>query len=362
VQRTLDVPYTCNIPHTAATTPAHPSLYGHGLLGDKSEANGGSAEDLRLRGFAVCAVDWIGMAFEDAANVASILADFSNFPSLADRAQQGFVNFMYLGRALSHPQGVVTNAAFKNDNGQPLLATGELYYDGNSQGAIMGGALTALAPDFTRASLGVPGMNYSTLLNRSSDWEGPLVREDPIQDQPAFGAIMYTNYPDPIDQQIGMALIQMLWDRAEANGYAHHMTSDPLSNTPAHQVMLQVAFGDHQVANISAEVEARTIGAHMKAPALDTGLHWSVDPHFGLPASQFGVPGESHLVYWFSAGKGLETPPNGNLPATAGADPHGHPRGDNRGSDQKARFLLHGDLIDVCNGGPCITTDASRAN
>ena len=42
----------------------------------------------------------------------------------------------------------------------------------------MGGALTAVAPDFTRASLGVPAMNYSVLLPRSVDFDqfaaGPL--------------------------------------------------------------------------------------------------------------------------------------------------------------------------------------------
>ena len=35
----------------------------------------------------------------------------------------------------------------------------------------MGGALTAVAPDFNRAVLGVPGMNYSTLLQRSVDFD-----------------------------------------------------------------------------------------------------------------------------------------------------------------------------------------------
>ena len=35
----------------------------------------------------------------------------------------------------------------------------------------MGGSLTALAPDFDRAVLGVPGMNYSTLLRRSVDFD-----------------------------------------------------------------------------------------------------------------------------------------------------------------------------------------------
>ena len=119
--------------------------------------------------------------------------------------------------------------------------------------------------------LGVPGMNYSTLLNRSSDWEG------------AYGEIAYATYPDKIDQQLAFGLLQMLWDRAEGNGYAHHMTRDPLPNTPPHQVLLQVAFSDHQVANVTAEVEARTIGAFLHSPAVPDGLHWSVDPNFGLP-------------------------------------------------------------------------------
>ena len=35
----------------------------------------------------------------------------------------------------------------------------------------MGGGLTAVAPDFERAVLGVPGMNYSTLLQRSVDFD-----------------------------------------------------------------------------------------------------------------------------------------------------------------------------------------------
>ncbi len=49
-------------------------------------------------------------------------------------------------------------------------ASGRLFYDGNSQGGIEGGGLTAVAPDFDRAVLGVPGMNYSTLLTRSVDF------------------------------------------------------------------------------------------------------------------------------------------------------------------------------------------------
>ena len=64
-------------------------------------------------------------------------------------------------------------------------------------------------------------------------------------------------------------MIQSLWDRGEPNGYANHMTTDPLPGTPEHHVMIEMAYGDHQVANASTEVEARTIGASLRQPAID---------------------------------------------------------------------------------------------
>ena len=60
-----------------------------------------------------------------------------------------------------------------------------------------------------------------------------------------------------------------MWDRGEPNGYANHMTTDPLPDTPAHKVLIEMAYGDHQVANVPTEVEARTIGAPLRRPALD---------------------------------------------------------------------------------------------
>jgi hypothetical protein len=374
VQPTVDVEFVCNIPRGADTTPAHPTLYGHGLLGGRGEANGSSTASLRRLGFAPCAVDWWGMSFSDVPNVALILADLSRFPSLADRAQQGFLNFLYLGRALLHPQGLGADPAFRGPQGQRLLAPGELFYDGNSQGGIMGGSLVALAPDLTRAKLGVPAMNYSTLLNRSSDWEAdaPLAERVPgVLDDPtdptccvAYADAYTTSYPSVIDQQLGYALLQMLWDRAEANGYAHHLTDDPLRNTPKHQVMLQVAFSDHQVANVAAEVEGRTIGARLHVPAVPAGLHWAADPTFGFtpwnPAEQGSLVGRSVLVYWHSTDRGLTTPPNGNTPPRVGEDPHSDPRKDRDASHQVAQFLLTGTVIDVCGGGPCLTDATKR--
>ena len=118
--------------------------------------------------------------------------------------------------------------------------------------------------------------------------------------------------------------------------------------------MLQVAFGDHQVANATAEIEARTIGAKLKAPGLAPGLHWSRDPAFGLQTVSGDQPHVgSVLVYWYANGYGLATPPDANLPDGAGKDPHGAPRAYSRATDQVVRYLLTGDLVDVCGGGPC---------
>ncbi len=278
-------------------------------------------------------------------------------PSMADRSQQGFLNFLYLGRALIHPKGLATAAAFKSADGTPLFKTGELFYDGNSQGGIMGGALTALSPDVRRATLGVTGMNYSTLLNRSVDWEGPLVNPDGDPPIPSYSSILYSMFPNKMEQQLVMALLQMLWDRAEADGFAQHMTSDPLPNTPKHQVLMHVALGDFQVTNFAAEVEARTIGARVMDTALMPGRHWTVDGSFfgllGFPRAADGsiLPWNgSALVYWDS---GNLPPPNFNVPPSEeGGDPHEDPRRDPRGADQKVTFWLTGNIVDVMNGGP----------
>src|SRR6185295_5536852 len=95
---------------------------------------------------------------------------------------------------------------------------------------------------------GVPGMNFSTLLRRSSDFD-------------TYAIGLYNAYPDEGERPLLLSLMQLLWDRGEADGYAQHMTTDPLPNTPAHHVLMHVALGDHQVSNYAADVEARTIGA-----------------------------------------------------------------------------------------------------
>jgi hypothetical protein len=383
--------FICNVPRSAvdgaSVDPARPSLYGHGLLGSAGEVNGSNVAAMgNEHNLVFCATDWAGFSTGDVPTVLTILQDLNNFPKLVDRTQQGWVNFLYLGRLMIHPDGFASDPAFRmGAQAESVIDPSRLYYDGNSQGGILGGGLTAVAPDFNRAVLGVPGMNYSTLLRRSSDFppyaEGkftgavceqiPEEIRDPLmidcdglpQDTPLG---LYDNYPDELERPLILSMMQMLWDRGEANGYAHHMTSDPLPDTPAHNVLLHVAFGDHQVTQWSAEVEARTIGASVHWPALDEGRHPddegtadgpspADDPLFGIPAIGSYPFAGSALVYWDSTiARDVFPPPTTNTAPTQGTDPHGHPRADPDAREQKSAFLDDpGVVIDVCGGAPC---------
>jgi hypothetical protein len=347
--------FVCTIPRKqtdGAAGPARASLYGHGLLGQATEVSAGNVKAMaNEHNFVFCATPWAGMSREDVPNVATILLDLSNFASLADRAQQGMVNFMYLGRAMIHPQGLGTHPAFQTGTvPHSVLDTSALYYDGNSQGGIMGGSLAAVAPDFTRAVLGVPAMNYSTLLRRSVDFD-------------QYAVIMYNTYPDEGERPLILSIIQLLWDRGEANGYAHHMTDDPLPGTPAHKVLMHPAFGDHQVANAAADVEARTIGAKATPTPLSPGRSYEKEPLFGIERLA-AFPYDGSAIVYFDNGpiragvdSGVATPPSTELPPRPpdyGADPHSAPRSAVHGRVQKSEFLKPGGrVVDVCGGKPC---------
>jgi hypothetical protein len=367
--------FTCNIPRHDG--PLRPALYGHGLLGDhRSEINQGQLKDLSIEhGFLFCAVDWNGMAFRDVPTIVQMLQDLSRFPALTDHVQQGYLGFLFLGRAMLHDQGIFTDPAFDGT----AVDRSTLVYDGNSQGGIYGGALTAISPDIRKATLGVPGMNYSTLLRRSVDFDTYAhgnfegVETD---------AGLYDNYPNELERPLILGLMQMLWDRSDPNGYAHHMTSDPLPNTPQHDVLLHVGFGDHQVADVTTEVEARTIGARVHRPLLEPGRdRYRERPYPGRPLGEafsgvdslgglgYSATG-SGVVFWdigpyrgaperiaaCNGGlgdHGTLPPPAGYEPPRLGCDPHEFPRRSAAARRQKSAFLrADGRIEDVC-GGPC---------
>lgn len=347
---------------------ARPSLYGHGLLGSASEVKGGTGNNIDIMAdthqMMFCATDWSGFASEDAGYAVQALQDFSLLRPVFDRQQQGFLNFMFLARLLKHDSGLRSNPAFQA-GGIPVFDNSTVYYDGNSQGGILGGALMGVIQDVTRGVLGVPGMGYSLLLRRSVDFEDYSLFMSGSATGPTGGG-----YPSVKDQGFLLSAAQMLWDRAESSGYAYHIQNHPLPNTPAHAVLLQVAYGDHQVSMWSAEMMARTIGAYLRIPALEEGRHPDSNPYVALQPVPAGDVTGSVLTIWDNGPLGGDSihggtvaPPSSNtapFEPDYGYDPHSLPRKDPVAQAQKSAFLKpdgEGKFVDTCDPGVPCTTD-----
>lgn len=312
---TWEAPFTCILPRASENSPTQATsglgaiIFGHGLMQDNRTTESLGYYPSALEGVA-CGTDWLGLSSSDLTqhllrmiNVIGGGSDLSIFASLPDRTQQGYINTLYLARALAHEDGFASLDEFKS-GGNPIFEISQndpgddLGYYGVSLGGINGGATTALAPDWERATLAVPGMGFSTLLTRSTQFN-------------QFLPTVYAAYTDPIDRSIGMSMLQTLWDRGEPSAYAKSMLDGSLG-TERHEVLIQESFGDHQVANTQTQTLARTIGATAKGPILAPGRiadlatnpdpdgkylftdMADVDPYWNIPVAQssaFNVAG-----------------------------------------------------------------------
>jgi hypothetical protein len=257
-----DIPFTAIIPCSLVQpTPqaGRPIFYGHGLLGTGAGEVG--ADNLRNLaqnyGFVIAATDWQGFAAADLGTIVGFIGDFSGFRKLPERLHQGILNQLVLARLLGSPHGLAADPAFQFDDGTghmvSVIDPTEVYYYGNSQGGIEGGVVMAIAQEVTRGVLGVAAANYSTLLQRSVDFN-------------PFFVLLRGAYPDDLNRALVYPLIQQLWDRAEPNGYDHHTVANPLPNTPAHKVLVHMATGDAEVSNLGTEIMVRSMGIPQIAP------------------------------------------------------------------------------------------------
>jgi hypothetical protein len=348
-------PFYCIIPDVATPgDPARGSIYGHGLLGSGTQITADYIEALaREHNFIICATDWWGMSSGDVPYDVSALGDLNGFPAVVDRLQQGVLNTLFLSRLMRTSDGLASDPAFQQ-GGKSLLDTSSGYYYGNSQGGIMGGITTAVAPDFTHSVLGATGMDYGgLLLQRSTDFT-------------AYATFLYGQagtggYPDTSIHPLLLDLMQQLWDRGEADGYAARMTSDPLPKTPAHQVLMETAYGDFEVSQYAASVEARTIGAKVHEPALNIPpRNQDRNLFYKIPAIPRYPYDGSGIVIWDTGPKLVQPPPITNTPPIPSdvpplnLNPHFDPRNTPAARTQMSAFLMpNGRIVDTCHGDPC---------
>ena len=190
--------------------------------------------------------------------------------------------------------------------------------------------------------LGVPGMNYSVLLLRSKDWATYALVFDPA-------------YPDQLERPLVLDILQLMWDRGEADGYAQHMTGDPFADTPAHAVLLHAALGDFQVTHVPGRGRgaddrrlARAAPWPTRAGCRSSGRS-GASPRSGRSRStarrsSCGTPARATTA----------PPPLTNTAPDVGEDPHENPRATPAAREQKSAFLMPaGTVIEVCGTDPC---------
>jgi hypothetical protein len=261
--------------------------FGHGQLGAKEQVLGfqeiAAAENLAAFG-----LDWKGFAHDDVPTVITAIVggDMSKFRAIPERMHQGFLNFLMAMRTLSREAqvgGSTLNQALTDSCGGAMLDGTKRYYFGGSQGGILGACIMALSTDIERGLIAVPGQSYNLLLNRSVNFD-------------EYSGQLYGNYGwNALDIQMNLALIQGLWDRGEPTGYSKYIRTNRLPGTPAHEVLMQVSKGDHQVTNLGAHIMARTIGGVVNLAPLIRPV-WGIDvvsgPHTGssMVEVDFGNP------------------------------------------------------------------------
>jgi len=367
--------FSCIIPEKAFEKPAKLLLYGHGTLGSLSEIG---AEDVRALAadynYVICATNWLGQAVSDYLQAYKFLIDASEFPPLAERVHQGILNTLFLGRLMKRPDGLVSHELFRGRDGQPIIDTRELYFDGNSQGALLGGTATAISQDWTRAVLGVAGMNYSLILRRSNSFA-----QEPLGIFPSLAETFDRSYGE-LEQPLVLALVQMLWDRVDLNGHARHLLRSGDPDTPEKQVLIHVAHADHAVPNVASEILVRTLDVSVREPLLIGQGRASNEAAASVPPSrtseeyshrpfqrdprEIGIAKDLgfNAVLWDTGA--CPTPLENRVPTEDPdrEDPHDEIRKDLDVMRQKAAFLQpNGEILDFCPENQlCFTADVKQ--
>ncbi|MCA9539099.1 MAG: hypothetical protein KC620_09430 [Myxococcales bacterium] len=326
-----DAEFVVLVPHSALNgDPVGLIQYGHGLNASWRQADARQhLQTANRQGYIYFAASMIGMSSEDVDGIIGILYDLNRFPWLIDRLHQGMLEWTLIARAMKHRLADLPEI---RDRG--IVIDGDrLFYEGDSQGGIYGATHMAISPDVMRGMLGVPGQNYSILLQRSVDF-------DP------FFLILDGVYQDRRDQQVLLGMMGVLWDSIDSSGQYRHIVAEPHPGTPAKQVLLGPARGDYQVSPLTVEIAARSdIGIGLmenyddeRTPEL---IEQTPYPHRGSAA-----------VLWHF---GNPWPPPGNHPPVEDelGDPHGRPRREPAYIEMMTTFFETGEIIDTCNGGLC---------
>lgn len=265
------------------TAPYPTFVYGHGLAGDKDQADA-LADFVAPIGVAVVAVDAPKHGLHPDAGAIDVLdffglslnlADPLNAFQLRDNFRQGTYDRLQLVSA------IVGGLDVDGDETVDLDAE-QLHYLGVSLGGIMGAELLAFAPEFDTGTLMVPGARVGSIV---AEGEQFAVVVDVFAAMATEGEIARF-FP----------LLQTAIDRGDSGAYVRHVAQERLPGfdeaTP--QLLMQMVLADSTVPNSTNAFFARGLGLPLVGdellpigwiahePALPTSGNLDADHTWGL--------------------------------------------------------------------------------
>jgi hypothetical protein len=308
-----------------AERPAGLLIFGHGFFGSLAEAQGGYlrrvARDLCL---VVVGGVWRGMSQDDLAGAATALNDNNHVLAFGEKILQGIVDFTALEQLA---RGALAREVLVDAGGAAIVDPERTYFLGISQGHILGSTFFAWNPHLTRGAFHVGGANWGVLFERSTNWT-------------TFKLILNGAFPSAIDHVVIQQLLQMGFDPTDPVHVAPHVLAGGLPGTPAKQHLLQMSVGDTAVTNLASQLQARTIGLPVLAPALE--VPWGLEEGAGPLADAFVIFSEEPTPL----------PPRTNTPAAQGNVAHDQLRRRDAVVEQLGHFFAEGEVVHTC-AGPC---------
>ena len=304
----------------AAPGSAPVIVFGHGILGSPDDylANEDDTSSLLALandvGAIVVATRWRGLTRPDELHAIAVAADFGRFPEVPDMLAQGVNNTLSLIAACKDGE-LLDDPLFGG-----LADRSRIYYYGISLGGIEGAVTLANQSTITTGVLHVGGSDWSTMLERSSQWT-------------PFELLVVRGIPAAWDRQLLYAASQMLWDQVDPADYVEDLAGRTL--------LWQESIGDEQVPNITTELLQRSLGNPVGTPGLTTP--YGIDP-VALPAQ-----GPAFTQYDAMVGDGATT---NRPPSPSGA--HATPRLWPGTRAQVVDFLTTGGTVNHhCGTAPC---------
>jgi hypothetical protein len=209
---------------------------------------------------------------------------------------------------------------FQDAEGEPLIHTDTLAYDGNSQGGILGGSLVALSPDMRERRARRAGCQLL----------------DPAQPVGRLGGrdlrrpVLHRTTRTRSSGSSATRCSRCCGTAARATATPTRPPISPAAQHPPHRILLHPAWADYQVANIAAEVQARTLrsaaACRRRSRRAGTGRTTSTFMFdlFDIEDGEVQPHAGSALVY-FDSGNSLH--PSTNLPPRKDLPFDGHPSG-----------------------------------